>query len=354
MIGLVSINEDRNYGAVLQAVGIQSFLTEIGIDSKFVCINREYNTVLNCSFHSPKQWLKSLFTFMHYKSLKNGCDRFQSFIDKNQKLFPKYNNYDELTKNPPNVKGYIVGSDQVWPEANLTSFYSLAFADKNNVKISYAASMGKDIIAQCNKEIYRNYLREFDAVSVREKSAIDAISEVYDGEISYHVDPTLLHDDMVWQKYEHEYDGKLPLKYILLYMIYVPSDVNKQLNQIRDYTELPIVMVSNTPYKRIKCDYYIRDAGPAEFLWLIHHAQGIISSSYHGVVFSIIYRKPFLAINNPKNGVRINNLLDLFDLQERSGWDKAFLEFEYDVDYIDKVLEIEKNRSCKYIKDKLL
>ena len=354
MIGLVSINEDRNYGAVLQAVSLQSFLDEIGIDNKFVSFDFDYNGVLKLNFRTLKGNIKSVFTIIHYQQLKSSCDRFQTFIDANQRLFPKNKSIEELRDNPPNVDGYIVGSDQVWPETNLTPLYSLSFAGDKVKKISYAASMGKDCIADDKKETFREYLKNFDTISVREKSAIQALSEVFNGEVDYHVDPTLLHEKAYWSKYEKTYLGKLPPKFILVYMIYVPGDINNRLREIKKTTDLPIVLVSNTPYKHIRCDYYIRDAGPAEFLWLYHHAEGVISSSYHGVVFSTIYRKPFIAVINPNKRARLDNLLELLHLEERGNWDLSFLKNEYEEEIISDILAKERERSRNYLEDALL
>ena len=354
MIGIVSINEDRNYGAVLQAVSLQKFLDENDIKNKFVCLDNDYNDVLNISFNSPKSAIKSLFTKIHYRQLKSSCDKFQSFIDANQRLFPKYNSIEELRENPPNVDGYIVGSDQVWPETNLTPLYSLSFAGDNVKRISYAASMGKDCIADEKKETFREYLKYFDSISIREKTAIQAVSEVFKGDVNYHVDPTLLHDKVFWSEYEKAYFGKLPPKYILVYMIYVPGDINKRLLEIKKATDLPIVLVSNTPYKHIKCDYYLRDAGPAEFLWLFNHAEGVISSSYHGVVFSAIYRKPFIAVINPNKRARLDNLLELLHLEERGNWDLSFLKNEYEEEIISGILAKERERSRDYLVEALL
>lgn len=347
MIGLVSINEDRNYGAVLQAVGLQKYLCKIGISGKFVCLEKNYNGVLSFSFNSPKDIIKNYFTLIHYKKLKDGCMKFQSFIEANQESFQKYSTIEQLGKEPPDVSGYIVGSDQVWPEDNLTPLYSLLFAQESTVKISYAASMGKDIISDSKKSIYKEYLERFDAISVREKNAVKTVSEVFSGQVDYHIDPTLLHDMDFWVEFEQPYDN-LPEKFILIYMIYVPSNVNDRLREIKAKTGLPIVLVSNTPYKKIKCDYYIRDAGPAEFLWLIHHAQGIISSSYHGVIFSMIYKKPFIAVVNPNNGSRLNNLLQLLHMEHHNNWNSSFLKAEYDYNSIVPVLNTERNRSRSF------
>ena len=354
MVGLVSINEDRNYGAVLQAVGLQAFLEELGIDSNFICFDKDYNAVLNISIRSIKSLMKSFFTVVHYRELKGGCKRFQSFIDENQRQFPKYSNFAQLKANPPIVNGYVVGSDQVWPEGHLTPVYGLSFAQDDVRKISYAASMGNDVISDNQKEVYKEYLKDFDAISIREKTAIKSISDVYKGTVNYHIDPTMLHDESFWKRYEEPYKGKLPSKYILVYMIYVPKDVKKQLQMIKNETGLPVVLVSNTPYKNVPCDYYIRDAGPAEFLWLCHHAQGIISSSFHGVVFSLLYRKPFIAVINPEKPCRIENLLGLFHMESWNNWNVNFLEKGYDSKLIDTVLNEERERSQSYLKEHLL
>lgn len=349
MIGIVTINEDRSYGAVLQAVGLQQFLAQLGLDNRFVGMTKNLDAVLKLGFRTPKEAVKSAFTIVHYRQLKRGCERFEQFVAQHEKCFPRYESYDALAADPPVVSGYVVGSDQVWPETNLLPVFGLSFA-QNGIKVSYAASMGKDIISEDKQAFFREYLKNFNTISVREKTAVSAISEVYDGQVQYHIDPSLLHDRTFWDQYAEKYEGSLPEKYILLFMIYVPPRFNEMVERIKRETGLPVVLLSNTPYKNIRCDYCIRDAGPAEFLWLIDHAEGVVSSSFHGVAFSIIYEKPFTAVINPASRCRLDNLLALLHLEDRDIWDASFLQKKHDWSHVHDVLQAERSRSRSYLR----
>lgn len=351
MIYLVSPNDDRNYGAVLQATALQDFLFNMGYESRFITIRKNLDSVLDIDAHSIKSLVKSLFVVLYKKELSKSCSLFDSFVKEHQKCTEMYESYQELSKNAPKGEAYIVGSDQIWPETNLLPLNKLSFAPSGHVKISYAASVGKDSISQEKKEEFHNFLESFSAVSIREKSAIPAFKQVYKKDIEYHVDPTLLFPEEYWMSKEKKYCGKLPSKYVLLYFIYTPKDINRKLKELRQKTHLPIVLISNTPYKSVHCDFYIRDAGPAEFLWLVHHAEGVVASSFHGCVFSIIYRKPLIAVNNPSKRARLDNLLELFNMRECMVWDSSFLENRriYN-DQIDIIIANEIERSKGYFR----
>lgn len=354
MVYLVSPNRDRNFGAVLQATALQDFLLELGIATKFISVNKNYNNFLEISFRSPKNCVKSLFILLHKKELADGCKKFDEFVDKYQRCTKCYGTYQELITIPTEGDSFIVGSDQVWPDTNLQPINMLSFVPENCRKLSYAASMGKDHILEEKKDYYREFLASFAAVSIRESSAISAISDVYKKKVYAHIDPVLLFDAKYWMEKEQEYKGKIPSKYILLYLIFVPNDINGKIKQLKRVTGLPIVFVSNTPYKNVECDYYIRDAGPAEFLWLIHNSEGVVSSSFHGCVFSAIYRKPLISIVNPEKPARLNCLLSLLGIQRSQEWSTDFIsDSEKLYEGVELILKEERNRSKRYFREYL-
>lgn len=250
---------------------------------------------------------------------------------------------------PPVGSCYIVGSDQVWPETNLLPLNFLSFAPEGSKKISYAASLGKSEISNEYLHEYRKGLADFSAVSLRESCAVNAIRSVYNGNVETHVDPTLLYDRTIWEEYEIPYTGRLPEKYLLVYVIYTPPGFNNRLKEIKKQTGLPIVLVANTPHRKCYADIHIRDAGPAEFIWLMHYAEGIIASSYHGTIFSILFGKPFIPVVNPDKTARFDSLLSLLGLSKMVEWDTDFLSRAYDITSINSILERERNRSREYL-----
>lgn len=351
MFYLVSPNDDRNYGAVLQATALQHAMECVGIKTEFITIRRNLNQVAEYDLSSIKAIIKSFFVLVHRKKLLLSCDRFDAFVQANQHVTTTFESYSALEQAELSADGFLVGSDQVWPMANLLPLNFLSFARKKTLKYSYAASTGTDLISEESKEFFRTNLRDFSEVSIREKDAEISFREVYDGSLTVNVDPTLLFDMDYWQTKEIEYISTLPDKYILAYMIYVPKDINAKLKSIKKYTNLPIVFVSNTAYKSIWCDYYIRDAGPGEFLWLVHHAEGIISSSYHGNIFSLVYNKPFLCVNNPNKPTRLKCLLETFGIAEFQEWNRDFISNNRDVlAKIKPVLDNEKQKAFDYFK----
>ena len=152
-------------------------------------------------------------------------------------------------------------------------------------------------------------------MSVREISAKNALSDLYGKNIAVNIDPTFLLLPEEWEKEERRYDKLYNKKYILAYFIYRPKEMNKWLKELKKSTGLPIVVVDTNSYRNIYHDHIILDAGPKEFLWLIHNAEMVITSSFHGTAFSIIYRKPFIVCNSNVAPTRIENLIKLFGLE---------------------------------------
>lgn len=243
-----------------------------------------------------------------------------------------YSSYRQIIENPPLADAYITGSDQVWSYPTLDRGrcpYYLCFGPKTTKRISYAASIGRDLDAgeQCR---FQEYLSAFDSVSVREESA-QILCQSLGIDASVTLDPTLLLDSM-------EYDvlanaGEPPLTddagYMLVYLVNVAKpDCIKWIEASRyaDEEDLKVMPVYTSGYR----EYPARELLPGYdalaptvpgWIRLISEAACVLTSSFHGTVFSILMHRPFvtalLGADHARANDRVFGLLRALGLESR-------------------------------------
>lgn len=280
--------------------------------------------------------IEKLFQGLYYIPLRRGDKAFDNFM-------LNYNlNKDE------NSKMYIVGSDQVWNPNNLDCFFDLT-RFKSGYKISYAASFGVHKILSEQKDKY-NFLKDIKKISVREKTGANILKEMFDCEAQVHLDPSFLLTPEEWKKVEKPL--KISGEYILLYILHIPKNINEIISNIKKKTNKKVVLIDRRGYlnKIVKCDEVVMDAGPAEFLWLIDNASYVITSSFHGTVFSIIFQKNFLPLINQASPSRISDLLKLLEIPQEKNKISGY-EINIDYEKVKNIIERERKRSYKYLID---
>ena len=219
----------------------------------------------------------------------------------------------------------IVGSDQVWrPDYSpCQSNYFLDFLPSESKirKISYAASFGTDkwLFTPEETKKYGDLLKLFDAVSVRELSGIDLCKEHFGVDAVQVVDPTMLLDK---EDYIHLVPTTKQRGNLFCYMLNRNQEKTNVINEIAHRTFLQ--PFENMPLLEFSPDNLYRDiescvAPPVEdWLSAFMEADMVVTDSFHGCVFSIIFNKPFWVIGNKERGLaRFDSLLRQFDLQER-------------------------------------
>lgn len=332
-ISIVTPHSVYNYGALLQAYGLYSFIKKNGYSVGFYDFPLEKEKIT--SFKGMIYLIiEKLFKGLYYIPLKKGDKAFDEFMS-NYQL-----NRDESSKM------YIVGSDQVWNPNNLNCFFDLSRFE-SGYKISYAASFGVHKISDVQKKKY-GFLKDIKQISVREKTGADILKKMFNCEAEVHLDPSFLLTSSEWRKLEKPLN--VSEGYILLYILHIPKNINEIVYEIQKRLKKKVVLIDRKGYLRrlIKCDEVIMEAGPAEFLWLIDHADYVVTSSFHGTVFSIIFQKSFYPLINKAFPSRISDLLKLLEISENE--DKDF-KYQMKIDYkkTERIIEKERERSIEYL-----
>ena len=359
-IGIITYHRAINYGAVLQAFSLR-FILGYRFDAQIIDYR---NCFIEKSYYIRQQGLYMMFKYLvkcllRPKSTLPDLKRrvlFMLFRKKYLFLSKKYTK-ENIDESNLYYDLFIVGSDQVWTtkwsECDLN--YFLSFADDCK-KYSYAASVSYEINDD-ERDIIRKNLNLFRSLIVREPQSVESLYDigVYK-KIRSACDPVFFLDRNQWERIFHLKKNKK--KYILLYLI-EPSihslDCARMIAK-RDKSDiycLNISGISGLPHDIID----IRGAGPIDFLNLIMNANLVITTSFHGLAFSIIMHTPFLyelSSNQINGNQRILNLEDRFDIKHRRIIDNNYIFDPVKWGFIDKVKELYKNESIKLLYSSIL
>ena len=244
----------------------------------------------------------------------------------------------------------VVGSDQVWNPDYFKNAMHLLNGNPNGINISYAASMGVEALTDNQKEMFRKALKNYRAISVREKTAKELLQPLTDKKIEVVLDPTLLLDKTEYEKIEKKPGNiKLGEKYVLCYILGNP-EYQKIIENFASENGYRVIMFSD----RKNSNY-----GIEEFLYLLHHAELVCTDSFHASVFSFIFDRPLVIFK--RSGAanymysRLQNLVDMFKLTSCEFNGAEISKENLSVDYAEgkKILEKEREKSLKFLKDAL-
>ena len=333
---IITFHDAHNHGAVLQTYALQSFIDRMGYSVSVY----DYTSPGVGTFRGK---LLSASKLLHKKDYRIKDKKFDEYI--NTKL--------NLTVDK-NCSVFITGSDQVWnPMGLMDSAYFLRSIKYPVVKASYAASLGVSKIPDEKKSVFREYIADFDAISVREEAVKNEISELYAKDIDVHIDPTLLLDKEFWTQEAVEVEG-LPKDYIFVYALKNLKNLNCLIDWLKNETGLPVVLIDEQGIigYQVHHDILLRNIGPQEFIWLIKNAQSVISTSFHGTAFSLIFEKELYAVVNPSAPSRISNLLNLCGI-ECVDIKNTNYRRHLDIDWknVHSTLNAERKKSSDYIQN---
>lgn len=349
-IGILTINDNDNYGNRLQNYALQEFLKKFNLNSETITnIPGLYGA--RAVKHIIGNYIKKL------PIIKNKYCRYNLFIDFNKNI--KYSKY-YIDKNHINKSigekydTFFIGSDQVWNPTfdRVSDIDFLAFAPKKK-RNSFSASIGTDEIPDELKEYYKQNLIQMNNISVREEKAKEIIENLTGRkDIKVLLDPTMLLSAEEWDRVAKKPKQLKVSRYILTYFLgNLSEERKKEINKIaRKYQcEVITLLNKNEPFY---------NTGPSEFLYLEKNAFLICTDSFHSSVFAIIYNRPFILFdredNTEKMNSRIETLLKTFRLEDKLYKGKITEELiKCDYDEVNKKL-IDEKKKCKEFINKTL
>lgn len=341
-IGILTFHRAENFGAVLQAYALQSYLINEGYEAVFIdyrCNSIENNYKLfdikRCiSEHKLKDKLSiaKQLLFSLYDRYKKKM-KYKAFRKKYLKLTKQeISDTNELEQ----FDAVIVGSDQVWAlglTGGFDDFYFLNHNFRKPVKkISYAASSeihSYDRLIE-SKNV-RECLNSFDALSVRENALKELLETRIDKKIEVCLDPVFLLDKSMLKELQIKPKAS---NYILIYHLVYSVESTMIAEKIAKDKGLEIIEINVSGKKAAKCRHrLISNIGPRELLGYMINAEYVITTSFHALALSIIFSKEFFVVDKGAN-MRLKNLLNEFNIHNRIADAKSFNLSTYNpIDY---------------------
>ena len=310
-----------NFGAVLQAYSLQRTIKELCPDDEVLMV--DFKTAFHRSLEkvfSKKSENKlfnliwQFFILVHYRQLKQKKDSFREFHKAHFDFTSRYSTQEELLTNPPALDVHLSGSDQVFnPRNQYRDVYFLRFQKGAARKIAYAPSFGVNQFSDDDKAYIKEALSDFDSLSCRESNGADFMSQLMGKVIPHVLDPVFLTSAEDWRKIARK--PKYKREYVFVYCL---KDLKGLVGFAKaNYPGRTIVVLSpNHLHPVIGCRQ-IFYPGPAEFVGLIDNAISVVTDSFHGTAFSIIFRKDFhVMISRPDVSSRIVSLVKMMGLEE--------------------------------------
>lgn len=321
-IGILTFHCAHNYGAVLQAYALQEYFKDLNYDVEIIDYRPSYIvepfkpfSVKGIFTGNYKRIIhKFLSSILLYPKMVKRWRVFNEFIINNFKLSDNPNNLI-----PKDYDIYVIGSDQVWNDLITKGFDNIYwghFITKQNAKkISYAASFGSTANLEEKHSFLKKSTPNFNGISLREEDHIAFLESIYKKKVYKVLDPTLLIDKQKW--HEKAKKPNTEKKYVLVYQVIRSDEAIKIAEYIASQINGTVIEIpGNKSIRNINNKYF--NVSPFEFIGWIENAHTVVTTSFHGTVFSLIFEKDFYFYNMDNGSEkRSKDLLYSLDLSER-------------------------------------
>jgi len=311
-IGILTFHRSLNVGAVLQAWALHIYLRSKGFDARII----DYGHI-GCSPRLKiKQFcLRSIVRLFYHFIMSFPMEDFR------RAKYSKFiNDHFFMTRNVCrtdlpflSMDCYICGSDLIWhPDRNEEDMsYFLDFVSSEARKVAYAPSFGDGHFSAAQERMIKESINRFDLLSVRETFSCKVLRNFANIDAPIVCDPTILLSVSYYVNVERRVK-KLPSQYILLYVICGHPFAEAFSEKLSDETGLKVIYYFSGEGMS-RCSKHqkgrLMNVGPAEFLYLVHNSSAVVTNSYHGLVFSLLYHKtPYVMLNDSKLDVRMTDL----------------------------------------------
>ena len=315
---IITCHYAYNYGAVLQTYALCSYLNMQGLKTEVINYRPYYYRGSTKSTNKLKLLIRKMIRVPdNIKSEKI----FYGFLKEYVPMTIEYKDHDSLKNANMTADLFVAGSDQIWnfnlPNGTDLAFY-LDFVHNSGKKISYAASLSSGKLNESQKMFLNKQLQNFDRISVREDTGRKLLQSCGIKDANVVMDPVYLLDLEKWTDMVKCPPYKPKGKYILVYAF------NRQKHIFQAAKKLAVEMgykvySVNTFWEDVLqgMDHYYWNCKPEEFLYLIKNAECIVTNSFHGLSFSLLFNKPVILYEKDDAGnSRMLDLLNSLDIKE--------------------------------------
>lgn len=360
-IGILTYHRAENYGALLQAYALRTYLQSKGHEVSFVDYWPDYHVnyfklfawkrFMSANWKGKIEYLLGATVWLCPRMTRS--KRLQRFIHERLGVTGKPR-YNEKTKATEHYDVVVYGSDQIWRKQNMggVGFDDWYFGTENVVadkKIVYAGSMGTVKTTEKDDAYVKKMMQNFERISVREAD-LDSYLKGLGVASQQVIDPVFLLSKEEWEAVADKKQEKR--KYILFYNLLNKPESVRFAERLSKETGLPIKELNKKMSFKHLGKRYISGASVEEFLRMIKDAEYVVSNSFHGVAFSMIFQKQFYAVGFGERGNRVKTLLANAGASERFVTEPTVSSLDLTpINYlsVDEKLEVVINASKLYL-----
>lgn len=385
-VGIITVHHYGNFGSALQAYASQKVFEKLGYDTYIIDYRSpnvyyatrrymNYDDRDDSFYHklerrsiNPLKWVaRKVLSEPHiacflYRGLgiKKGVS-LSVFWFENLRMTRCYNSLKELYINPPRFDIYVVGGDQLWNTYityNNPAFF-LTFADAEAKKISFSTSIGIPAVPDEALSVFKRGIANLSSILLREEEGVEYLHSL-GFKADRVLDPTLMLTKEEWGLVQDK-NFKLPYeKYILAYFLDPTNWTAELLETVRKQTGLPVIVIGKRGTS--KCYFYVGNIEVATFLTLFAYAEIVVTNSFHGMAFTIIFEKVLVATfrseeSETSMNSRHRNIVNLFDLSsylyDSTNFSPDKLSYQMDYTKIGGLLECYRKQSLDLLKKAL-
>ncbi len=337
-VGIITLYKDnRNYGGLLQAYALNRAIDELGFSSEilnYVQNRNSYrlNRFLNLGIRRTIEYFRNkVITVAEYRKrpelgrcirIRNQClHEFETEIPHSGVVSD-----NDISSVAGQYSILVCGSDQIWNPGLWSPVMFLDIPGFSGRRFSYAASIGRSMLTDKEKNFVSRYIGALDAISVRETSAANLIQAITDKAVKVVLDPIFLLGSDKWLQFAKKPEN-VPDEFVFSFFLGSNKGVKKKIYEIYNGVT-PIITIPHlqTGYKEedeVYSDIQLYKIGPREWVWMILNAEMVFTDSFHGTAFSVNLGREFCCFPKGKSNdsqsinSRLLDLLRIFRLEER-------------------------------------
>lgn len=360
-VAILTLTDYYNYGNKLQNFASQEVLKSLGCKVETIPVEP---TSIRFNLKRLKNSIKGRLYSRNPNVNIEECNshvkfnKFYSFSKQNIKMSRYKINYKNINRLKKRLNQeydfFVVGSDQVWnPHYYFTELFLLPFADKSK-RVSFAASIAVDEIPNNKVKLFKERLNEMQSISIREHKGAELVNKVSGREATVVLDPTLMLSKEKWLQVANTPNWVKNKKYILTYTLGQESSEFKSfISKLSKERDVEVINLLD------KTNRLIYEIDPGGFISLINNADLMVTDSFHGAVFSIIMKTPFVVFERKDSLVsmnsRIETLLTTFKMKQRLISNIKSVDDAYNLDFTEahEILKVEQKKTLAYLKHAL-
>ena len=361
-IGTVSYNiycNFTNYGSALQTWALNQAIKKLGYTPVLIdyCPDiladkdplNPYKNMWDQNEESKRM------VEMTLPAIRINYEKFDRFYHQCFNRTNKQYNSQNFEKNlhDERVDGFICGSDTIFcpDEFGFDDGYYANYPSMQRNSVSYAASFGDPHFTDETYKILNERIKNFKALGIRENQMIPYLKQHTTVPVQRTIDPTLLlapydYDSIIDAESDHD-------KYLLLYSRRYSQQMETYAERLAKEKGWKIIEISLRAINTERGHIMRYDAGVEEFLSLVKHAEYVVTNSYHGMIFSVQFRRPFVVFTREQCDNKIEELLHLFGLQDRMMGTGEEKPTAIDYDYVHERIKTERDLSFAFLKEEL-